>query len=125
MRRLCMELAGHYRNLMLCALPGGTSLLTGISPEEEAAYTQRRDFPQREAIRAVNAFGSALEKMSRGTDQRIELELAIFSLTQPEICRSTCYHSSSPPRQHPPRLRRSPVRRAPTQQRRRYRLRPL
>ena len=84
MRRLCMELAGHYRNLMLCALPGGTALLTGISPEEEAAYTQRRDFPQREAIRAVNAFGSALEKMSRGTDQRIELELAIFSLTQPE-----------------------------------------
>ena len=84
MRRLCMELAGHYRNLMLCALPGSTSLLTGISPEEEAAYTQRRDFPQREAIRAVNAFGSALEKMSRGTDQRIELELAIFSLTQPE-----------------------------------------
>ena len=84
MRRLCMELAGHYRNLMLCALPGGTSLLTGISPEEEDAYTQRRDFPQREAIRAVNAFGSALEKMSRGTDQRIELELAIFSLTQPE-----------------------------------------
>ena len=72
MRRLCMELAG------------GTSLLTGISPEEEAAYTQRRGFPQREAIRAVNAFGSALEKMSRGTDQRIELELAIFSLTQPE-----------------------------------------
>ena len=84
MRRLCMELAGHYRNLMLCALPGDTSLLTGISPEEETAYTQRRDFPQREAIRAVNAFGSALEKMSRGTDQRIELELAIFSLTQPE-----------------------------------------
>ena len=84
MRRLCMELAGHYRNLMLCALPGATSLLTGISPEEEAAYTQRRDFPQREAIRAVNAFGSALEKMSRGTDQRIELELAVFSLTQPE-----------------------------------------
>ena len=84
MRRLCMELAGPYRKLMLCALPGGTSLLTGISPEEEAAYTQRRDFPQREAIRAVNAFGSALEKMSRGTDQRIELELAIFSLTQPE-----------------------------------------
>ena len=84
MRRLCMELAGHYRNLRLCALPGGTSLLTGISPEEEAAYTQRRDFPQREAIRAVHAFGSAREKLSRGTDQRIELELAIFSLTQPE-----------------------------------------
>ena len=85
MRRLCMELAGHYRNLMLCALPGGTALLTGVSPEEEAAYSQRRDFPQQQAIRAINAFGSALEKMSRGTDQRIELELAVFSLTQPEL----------------------------------------
>ena len=83
MRRLCMELAGHYRNLMLCALPGGTSLLTGTSPEEEAAYLQRKDFPQADAIRAINVFGSALEKMSRGTDQRIELELAVFSLTQP------------------------------------------
>lgn len=84
MRRLCMELAGHYRNLMLCALPGGEKLLTGTSPEEEAAYTARKDFPQRDAVRAINAFGSALEKMARGTDQRIELELAVFSLTQPD-----------------------------------------
>ena len=84
MRRLCMELASHYRNLMLCALPGGTALLSGVSPEEESAYAQRKDFPQQSAIRAINAFGSALEKMSRGTDQRIELELAVFSLTQPE-----------------------------------------
>ena len=84
MRRLCMELAGHYRNLMLSALPGGTDLLTGTSPEEEAAYAARKDSPQAEAVRAVNAFGAALEKMARGTDQRIELELAVFSLTQPE-----------------------------------------
>ena len=85
MRRLCMELAGHYRNLMLCSLQGGTALLTGISPEEEAAYAARSDTPQTEAVRAINAFGTALDKMSRGTDQRIELELAVFSLTQPVV----------------------------------------
>ena len=96
MRRLCMELAGHYRNLMLCALPGGTSLLTGISPEEESAYTQRKDFPQTEAIRAINAFGSALEKMSRGTDQRIELELAVFSLTQAEAAAQVVIQQAAP-----------------------------
>lgn len=96
MRRLCMELASHYRNLMLCALPGGTALLTGISPEEEAAYIQRRDFPQREAIRAINAFGAALEKMSRGTDQRIELELAVFSLTQPEAATAPVVVQAAP-----------------------------
>ena len=96
MRRLCMELASHYRNLMLCALPGGTALLTGISPEEEAAYTQRRDFPQREAIRAINAFGAALEKMSRGTDQRIELELAVFSITQSEAATAPVVVQAAP-----------------------------
>ena len=84
MRRLCMELAGHYRNLMLSSLPGGAELLSGVSPEEEAAYAQRKDFPQKEAVRAINAFGKALENMGRGTDQRIELELAVFSLTQPQ-----------------------------------------
>lgn len=96
MRRLCMELAGHYRNLMLCALPGGTELLTGTSPEEESAYAQRKDFPQAEAIRAINAFGQALEKMSRGTDQRIELELAVFSLTQPQAAAQTVAAPAQP-----------------------------
>ncbi|MDD4851161.1 MAG: DNA polymerase III subunit gamma/tau [Gemmiger sp.] len=81
-RRLCVELAGHYRNLMLSALPDGTALLTGVSPEEEAAYAARAALPQGDAVRAINAFGTALEKMGRGTDQRIELELAVFSLTQ-------------------------------------------
>ncbi len=82
MRRLCTELAGHYRNLMLCSLPQGTALLTGISPEEEAAYSARASTPQADAVRGIEAFGEALEKMGRGADQRIELELAIFSLTQ-------------------------------------------
>ncbi len=83
MRRLCTELAGHYRNLMLCSLPQGTALLSGISPEEEAAYSARASTPQADAVRGIEAFGEALEKMGRGADQRIELELAIFSLTQP------------------------------------------
>ena len=96
MRRLCMELAAHYRNLMLCALPGGNELLTGTSPEEEAAYQARKDFPQRQAVRAINAFGAALEKMVRGTDPRIELELAVFSLTQPEAAPATVVQAAAP-----------------------------
>ena len=83
MRRLCTELAGHYRNLMLSSLPQGTALLSGISPEEEAAYSARASTPQADAVRGIEAFGEALEKMGRGADQRIELELSIFSLTQP------------------------------------------
>ena len=97
MRRLCGELAGHYRNLMLCALPGGTALLTGTAPEEEAAYAARSDFPQSEAVRAIDAFGAALDRMSRGTDQRIELELAVFALTRPEPAPAAA--SAAPPPQ--------------------------
>ena len=82
MRRLCVELTGHYRNLMLGALSGGTALLTDVSPEEEAAYAAHAGMPQAEAIRAIQVLGNALEKMVRGNDQRIELELAIFEMTQ-------------------------------------------
>ena len=83
-KRLTEELIAHYRALMLAALPGGQSLLSGVSPEEEALYLEKGPkLGQREAIRAIRALGSALEHMTRGSDQRIELELALFGLSEP------------------------------------------
>ena len=83
-KRLTEELIAHYRALMLAALPGGQSLLSGVSPEEEALYLEKGpQLGQREAVRAIRALGSALEHMTRGSDQRIELELALFGLSEP------------------------------------------
>ena len=83
-KRLTEELIAHYRALMLAALPGGQSLLSGVSPEEEALYLEKGpQLGQREAVRAIRALGSALEHMTRGNDQRIELELALFGLSEP------------------------------------------
>lgn len=83
-KRLTEELIAHYRALMLATLPGGQSLLSGVSPEEEALYLEKGpQLGQREAIRAIRALGSALEHMTRGSDQRIELELALFGLSEP------------------------------------------
>ena len=83
-KRLTEELIAHYRALMLAALPGGQSLLSGVAPEEEALYLEKGpQLGQREAIRAIRALGSALEHMTRGSDQRIELELALFGLSEP------------------------------------------
>ena len=83
-KRLTEELIAHYRALMLAALPGGQALLSGVSPEEEALYLQKGpEMGQREAIRAIRTLGTALEHMTRGSDQRIELELALFSLSEP------------------------------------------
>ena len=83
-KRLTEELIAHYRALMLAALPGGQSLLSGVSPEEEKQYLEKGpQLGQREAIRAIRTLGNALEHMTRGSDQRIELELALFSLSEP------------------------------------------
>ena len=83
-KRLTEELIAHYRALMLAALPGGQSLLSGVSPEEEQQYLEKGpQLGQREAIRAIRTLGNALEHMTRGSDQRIELELALFSLSEP------------------------------------------
>ena len=83
-KRLTEELIAHYRSLMLAALPGGRDLLSGVSPDEEALYLEKGPaLGRREAIRAIRALGAALEHMARGSDQRIELELALFSLTEP------------------------------------------
>ena len=83
-KRLTEELIAHYRALMLAALPGGQALLSGVSPEEEVRYLEKGpQLGQREAIRAIRTLGTALEHMTRGSDQRIELELALFSLSEP------------------------------------------
>ena len=83
-KRLTEELIAHYRALMLAALLGGQALLSGVSPEEEAQYLEKGpQLGQKEAIRAIRTLGNALEHMTRGSDQRIELELALFSLSEP------------------------------------------
>ena len=110
-KRLTEELIAHYRALMLAALPGGQALLSGISPEEEKLYLEKGPrMGQREAIRAIRALGNALEHMTRGSDQRIELELALFSLSEsPQQVAVQAVPAARPavPAQEPPdRLRR-------------------
>ena len=96
-KRLTEELIAHYRALMLAALPGGQALLSGVSPEEETQYLEKGpQLGQREAIRAIRTLGAALEHMTRGSDQRIELELALFSLSEPPQQRQTVPVQAAP-----------------------------
>lgn len=85
LRRLCEELIGHYRSLMLACLPGGGELLSAASPEERQGYLDRaKQMRQPDAIRAIRRLGEALERMARGSDARIELELAFLAIALPE-----------------------------------------
>ncbi len=84
-KRLCDELILHYRNLLLGGVPGAQDLLAGVSDEEEQRYLEAaKTVPQAAAVRAIRTLCEALDKMGKGTDARIELELALFRLCQPE-----------------------------------------
>ncbi len=85
LRRLTEELIAHYRNLLLAKIAQKGELLGGISAEEEQEYLQAaNNCSETVCIRAIRRLGNAIEQMSRGADQRIELELALFELCQPE-----------------------------------------
>ena len=82
-KRLCDELILHYRNLLLAGMSDGQGLLVGVSPEEEQKYLAAAPgVPQRDAVRAIKVLCGALDKMGKGTDARIELEVALFKLCE-------------------------------------------
>ncbi len=96
-KRLCDELILHYRNLMLAGMPDGARLLTGVSAEEERRYAEEAPGLARgDAIRAVKTLCAALDQMGKGTDARVELEVALFRLCEDAS-------SAAPVPQTPPR----------------------
>ena len=61
----------------------------GTSAEEQARYEQAaRSVSPQAAVHAVKVLSDALDKMGKGTDARIELELALFNLCQPQEMRA-------------------------------------
>ena len=84
LRRLTEELIVHYRNLLLAAVAPKGELLGGVSTQEEEQYLQQvNQYAQKDCVRCIQRLGAALEQMSKGADQRIELELALFELCSP------------------------------------------
>ena len=82
-KRLCDEMILHYRNLLLAGMSGGQGLLVVVSPEEERKYLEAAPkVPQNDAVRAIKILCGALDKMGKGTDARIELEVALFKLCE-------------------------------------------
>lgn len=79
LRRLCEELIAHYRNIMLASITSSVTLLDGVTAEDEEKY-KACGIPHGKAITAIETLGRALEKMTKGTDQRIDLELALVEL---------------------------------------------
>ena len=119
MRRLCEELITHYRTVMLVGI-GADELGLSLSAEDRARYAaQAKEIPLTAAVSAMRTLGDCLDRMSRGTDPRIELELALFALcgaAQPVIAGQPAVRQAAPASapQTPPQP--APVQQASAQQ---------
>ena len=83
-KRLTEELIAHYRALMLAALPGGRAFCPAFRRRRRLCiWKKARSWASGRPFVPSVRWASALEHMTRGSDQRIELELALFGLSEP------------------------------------------
>lgn len=85
-RRLCEELIFHYRNILLALAKKDGSLLESVQPDDRRQYMEFAAKAQdASVITAMSRLAAALDKMGRSPDPRIELELALIDLCQPNM----------------------------------------
>ncbi|MCI9667354.1 MAG: DNA polymerase III subunit gamma/tau [Angelakisella sp.] len=87
--RLCSQLAGHFRNLLMIHSSKKPEELILCLPETLERYRlQAKDFSPARLIRAVRVLQEAQSAMSRTSSRRDELELAAIRLCDPRLDQS-------------------------------------
>lgn len=86
MTRLCEELTGHFRNLMLMNTMRNPQDLIVLSEEEyKQIEEQAGKLALSEIIHAIDTLQRAAQRMYRGADRRTEMEMAMIKLCTPEL----------------------------------------
>ncbi len=86
MTRLCEELSSHFRNLMLIkTMKDARGMVVAADSEYESMTKQALALPLSAILHGLDTLQSALEKMYRGGDRRIEFEMAMIRLCSPEL----------------------------------------
>ncbi len=81
-KRLAEEMVFHYRNFILAKAAPDGSLLESLSETERARYTAAAaGVPDAFPLKAVARLATALDRISRAPEPRVELELALFELS--------------------------------------------
>lgn len=84
MKRLCEELIHHYRSLMLAAANAPDSAGAPDAALAERYKKEASEISLDAALGALRKLGDCLDRMGRGTDPRIELELCLVGLCTPQ-----------------------------------------
>ena len=86
MMRLGEELCSHFRNLMLIkTMRNADQILMVSSGEYKELRDQALPMELPMLIHCVDTMQSAMERMSRGANQRIEMEMAMVRLCDPSL----------------------------------------
>lgn len=86
MARLCEELSAHFRNLMLIkTMKDAHHLIVVSDTEYEKLTEQALSVPLSAILHGMDTMQAALEKMFRGGDRRMEMEMAMIRLCSPEL----------------------------------------
>lgn len=86
MARLCEELSSHFRNLMLIkTMKDARGMVVVSDAEYERLTKQALAIPLPAILHGLDTLQTALEKMYRGGNRRIEFEMAMLRLCSPEL----------------------------------------
>ena len=86
MARLCEEFSVHLRNLMLIkTMKDAHNMIVVSDTEYENITKQALSIPLPAILHGLDTIQSALERMYRGGDRRIEFEMAMIRLCSPEL----------------------------------------
>lgn len=89
MARLCDELTSHFRELMLIKTVKQPRDIMVMSDEDYGrAYEQAMAMPLEEVVDAIGELQSSKEKMLRGANRRIEMEMTTVRLCTPSLKQS-------------------------------------
>lgn len=86
MARLCDELINHFRSLMLIKTVRNPRELVVMSDDEyDTAFDQAQILTLADIVYAMDVLQTSYERMGKGSDNRIELEIALVKLSAPEL----------------------------------------
>lgn len=90
MARLCEELIGHFRGMMLIKTMKDATALLAMTPEEQAHLSkQALAAPLPLILHGLTVFQESLDRMGRGGNRRVEMEMTLIRLCAPELEDST------------------------------------
>lgn len=90
MARLCEELIGHFRGMMLIKTMKDATALLAMTPEEQERLSkQALSAPLPLILHGLSVFQASLDRMGRGGNRRVEMEMTLIRLCAPELEDST------------------------------------